>query len=210
MWPFTDKKKNNESAKRMREMMSGPALVYSDGTIEPLLQFIPQLQESMDLLDKTLNPDTYFSRYEYAEGLAKKLCGVKQAKINGKSADRIYAELIGNKDKNHKAFIDRVFDKRSKYISNLDSNKDKMSKAAWEYYKSKQSGRRYHFAAVSFGDSWKTYDYLCEDMSVKAGNKVEVETKDGIQVVEVKKTFYLYESELSFPIDRYKKILRKR
>ena len=54
MWPFTDKKKNNESAKRMQELMSGPALVYSDGTIEPLLQFIPQLQESMDLLDKTL------------------------------------------------------------------------------------------------------------------------------------------------------------
>ena len=66
----------------------------------------------------------------------------------------------------------------------------------------------YRFAAVSFGAA-ATYDYLCDDESIQPGDRVIVQTHEGEKQVEVMRIFQKAENELSFPLKRYKAILRK-
>lgn len=71
------------------------------------------------------------------------------------------------------------------------------------------SGPEYRLVSVRFGASGRSYDYICEDPSVQAGDTVIVEGYDGETEVEVIKVMLKRESELGLPVERYKKILRK-
>lgn len=70
-------------------------------------------------------------------------------------------------------------------------------------------GPEYRLVSVRFGASGRTYDYICEDPSVQAGDTVIVEGYDGETEVEVIKITIKHESELALSVDRYKNILRK-
>ena len=70
-------------------------------------------------------------------------------------------------------------------------------------------GPEYRLVSVRFGASGRTYDYICEDSSVQAGDTVIVEGYDGETEVEVTKVTVKRESELGLPVERYKKIIRK-
>ena len=70
-------------------------------------------------------------------------------------------------------------------------------------------GPEYRLVSVRFGASGRTYDYICDDESVQAGDRVVVEGYDGETEVEVIKVAVRRESELGLPAERYKRILRK-
>lgn len=70
-------------------------------------------------------------------------------------------------------------------------------------------GPEYRIVRVRFGASGRSYDYICEDPSVQAGDTAIVEGYDGETEVEVIKVSTKRESELGLPVERYKKILRK-
>ena len=71
------------------------------------------------------------------------------------------------------------------------------------------SGPEYRLASVRFSASGRSYDYICEDPSVQAGDTVIVEGYDGETEVEVTMVIVKRESELGLPAERYKKIIRK-
>lgn len=75
--------------------------------------------------------------------------------------------------------------------------------------KKELSGEVYHFVSVCFEESGRCYDYLCDDKSVKVGDKVIVKGYDGETVVEVVDVSDKYESQLGLPRERFKKIIRK-
>lgn len=63
--------------------------------------------------------------------------------------------------------------------------------------------------SIVFGAEGRSYDYLCEDASVKTGDRVIVNGYNGETEVEVVDVFDQYEGELGLPLERYKKIVRK-
>ncbi|MGN0194429.1 MAG: hypothetical protein ACI39G_04915 [Pseudoramibacter sp.] len=71
------------------------------------------------------------------------------------------------------------------------------------------SGPEYRLASVRFSASGRSYDYICEDPSVKPGDTVIVNGYDGETEVEVIAVTVKRESELGLPVERYKKIVRK-
>lgn len=73
----------------------------------------------------------------------------------------------------------------------------------------KKEGEKYHFVSILFEKQGRTYDYLCDDQSVTAGDKVIVNGYNGETEVEVVNTFDKFESEIGLPIERYKKVVRK-
>ncbi len=75
--------------------------------------------------------------------------------------------------------------------------------------KKELSGDVYHFVSVCFKESGRCYDYLCDDKSVKVGDKVIIKGYDGETIVEVVSVSDKYESQLGLPIERFKKIIRK-
>lgn len=75
--------------------------------------------------------------------------------------------------------------------------------------KKKKYDRKHHFVSVAFNNSYKTYDYLCDDLTVKVGDTVVVNTSRGEQNVKVVKVLDMLESQLVMPYEMYKKIERK-
>lgn len=72
-----------------------------------------------------------------------------------------------------------------------------------------KEGQEYRFAGIRFKPEGRRYDYLCDLPDVAAGDMVMVNGYDGVTAVEVVEVFSRYESELTLPLERYKKILRK-
>ncbi len=70
----------------------------------------------------------------------------------------------------------------------------------------KAQNKKYRFVSVSFGTP-KLYDYLCDDLTVKVGDNVWVNAAGEEKEVTVCRVFEKKESELSFPIKVYKKVL---
>ena len=71
------------------------------------------------------------------------------------------------------------------------------------------NGNLLHFVTVCFQESGKKYDYLCDDLSVKAGDRVVIERYNEEIVVDVVAVSDMYESETGMPLERFKKVLRK-
>lgn len=71
------------------------------------------------------------------------------------------------------------------------------------------SGRQVRLVSIRFQPKGQTYDYLCDDENVKVGDTVIVPGYEGDTEVEVVDLYTRYESQLGFPLERYKKALRK-
>lgn len=75
--------------------------------------------------------------------------------------------------------------------------------------KAAPSGKLIRLVTVRFQPNGRSYDYLCEDESVREGDTVIVPGYSGETAVEVIKIYSQYESELGLPLERYKKVIRK-
>ena len=80
--------------------------------------------------------------------------------------------------------------------------------ADYVLYLSSMAGKKYRFAAVRFPGSQKIYHYLC-DIELKSGDQAIVMTGQGEKCVAVADVFEMPESEMKFPLEQYKHILRK-
>ncbi len=69
-------------------------------------------------------------------------------------------------------------------------------------------GPEYQIVSVRFNASGRIYDYIC-DFDVNTGDVVIVEGYNGETEVTVVKVVKKWESELSLPAERYKRIVRK-
>lgn len=82
----------------------------------------------------------------------------------------------------------------------------------YRFYRRKKEapgGEQLTLVSVAFGQSDKTYDYICELTDVKVGDRVIVIGYDGETEAEVRAVYIRYESELALPIERYKRVVRK-
>ena len=76
----------------------------------------------------------------------------------------------------------------------------------FEIKKPKTDSKKYRFVSVVFGQGGKSYDYLCDDESIKIGDKIKVTANNEGKEVTVVSIFEKTENEASLPIKRYKQI----
>ena len=82
----------------------------------------------------------------------------------------------------------------------------------YRFYRSPEEepyGPEHRLVSVRFDANGRTYDYICEDPEVKAGDRVVVNGYGGETEVTVTDVRVKRESELPLPVERYKKIVRK-
>lgn len=70
-------------------------------------------------------------------------------------------------------------------------------------------GELFRLVSVRFQPNGRSYDYLCEDESVKIGDTVIVPGYSGDTEVEVINVYTKYGAELALPLERYKRVIRK-
>lgn len=73
----------------------------------------------------------------------------------------------------------------------------------------KKSGKTVRIVSVTFSQSGREYDYLCDMDDIKAGDKVIVNGYNGPTEVEVQRVSIVPVEELVLPLDRYKKIEKR-
>lgn len=82
----------------------------------------------------------------------------------------------------------------------------------WRFYGQtpvQKQGKQYCIVSIRFHENGRIYDYLSDITDISAGDHVIVEGYDGETEVTVADVKIRYESELSLPPERYRKIVRK-
>ncbi len=80
--------------------------------------------------------------------------------------------------------------------------------ADYVLYLSLIEGKKYRFASVRFPGGQKDYHYLC-DIDLKSGDQALVMTGQGEKCVTVTEVLEMTESEMRFPLEQYKSVLKK-
>ena len=175
-------------------IMSTPRTVtYYD----PPEQYIPQIVESLELTKKTLNPRTFFYRYQFASDRAVHIMEVKKVIYEGKTPAQIYKWLNNKNTKNmlQREFVDRLFDahRENSIIYQMEDVRYRMTRETKDYYLGRLAGRKFHFCKVKFDvNDKKMYTYVTKDKNLAEGDMVTVNTGDStypkmklVQVLEV-------------------------
>ncbi len=141
------------------------------------------LKNSLEIMEKTLNPETFFSRARLAEEKAMYCESEPNIIWNGMNCAQIYNMLSDRKKaaKLHKQFIDRLF--KAGREDNLayqlwDVGYD-MDQSTLDYYVERLNGKLFHFCKIRFDGTDKLYTYITKNRSVKAGDSVTIPTGNG-------------------------------
>lgn len=175
------------------------------------------ISESMDLMKKTLNPSTFFSREKLVSNKAVEYLDNPRAIWNGMNCQQIYNMLNERYEMNmfHREFIDRLFEAgyEDRLTYQMYDVGYSMRPETREYFVNKLKGKKYHFVKVEFPESKKLYTYVTKDTSIKPGDTVTIPTgNEFVPESKVKQVVEVFEAsleELGFPVERLRCVEEK-
>ena len=141
------------------------------------------LCDSVDLINKTVNPKTYFYRYETAVREAEIVIKLCKDHAMGKEATKALSFLLSKKVEVTNEFLDRcdVAGKLPFIKDDLIVMRDQMPKECFAYFEELLGGHtdeddqdEYIFCSVVFNEGGKSYYYLSDDEDVRCGDYVTV------------------------------------
>ncbi len=173
--------------------------------------------ESLDLMKKTNNPATFFSRARLVSNKAVMYSDNSKILWNGMNCGQIYEMLNDRYEMNmfHRDFIDRLFesgfeDRLTYQIYEVGYD---MMPETREYFIKKLKGKKYHFIKVEFSEIKKLYTYVTKDASIMPGDTVTIPTGNGFvpesKVKQVVEVFDAALEELEFPIEKLRCVEEK-
>ena len=175
---------------------------------DPPGQHMRIIKDSMEIMMKTVNPETFFSREKLASNEAL-YCEREPVIIwNGMTGKQIY-QMLNEKelrDKWHRDFLDRLFEKGCEDNLSYDMWEGRhLSKDNLNYFLQKLNGKKYHFCIVKFPGSDKLYTYIAKDMSIQPSDSVTIpigKNKDfpESKLTQVVDVYDMSLDDLTFPV----------
>lgn len=185
--------------------VSPRTVIYYD----PWEQHANKVCNSFELINKTVNPDTFFYRCKLAADEAAHIRDIPDIIYDGKTAKEIYYWFHDKEEQIafQKKFIDRLFDakKEDSLAYQLFDVGNRITDEALDYYIMKLNGKEFHFCKVLFDiNGRKKYTYITKNRStelydiitVRVGNHDFSETK----VVQVFDVFDAPLTRIDFPL----------
>ncbi len=180
-----------------------------NGVYNPPGQHKMILKESLDIMDNTTNPETFFSRAKLALDKAKYCYDEPGVVWQNLDSAQIYRMLSNadTKSEIQKIFITHLFDcgKEDQLTFALDKVGCYLTEGAKEYFLEMLAGKQYHFCQVSF-ENQKLYTYVTKERSVKKEDIISIPVVNGskriVMVKQVVETFDAPLDELEFPLER--------
>ncbi len=170
------------------------------------------LDERLDRIDGTADPDEFFSSYKTAVELCGKILSFKLGDKYDAPILEILHGLFADKTERTNAFLKRC--SRSGVLSysvdKIISHKDDMTEESYSLF-AEMTGINellYTYVSVSFGGE-KPYHYICEYPDVKVGDEVIVpvgkeELEKYATVVSVESCTY---DNAPYPVSKAKKVI---
>ncbi len=175
------------------------------------------LKESLELMEKTINPSTFFSREKLSSEKALYCSSEPNIIWHGMNCEQIY-RMLNDKDKKiafDNRFIDKLFERgvEDRLAYQINEVGYSMFKESRDYYVRKLNGKKFNFCKVKFPDTDKLYTYITKDKSIREGDSVTVPTGNGFvpdtKLKQVVETFEASLDDLEFPIERLRCIEEK-
>ncbi len=168
------------------------------------------IRESLDIMSKTSNPDTFFSRCRVVDNYSLDCIDEPDIIWNGMNCQQIYDMLNDDvlSERFHRQFIDRLFEanREDRLTYTLYEHTCDMSVDTLDYFVRKLNRKKYHFCKVRFSDSNKLYTYIIKDRTVKPGDSVTVPTGNlhfpNSKLMQVEEVFDAPLDDLDFDLDR--------
>ena len=141
------------------------------------------LCDSVDLIHNTVNPKTYFHRYQLAVHEAEIVIKLCKHHAMGKEATKTLSFLLSKKVEVTNEFLDRcdAADKLPFIKNDLVAMRDQMPKECFVYFEElldvhtdEDDLDEYIFCSVVFNEGGKAYYYLSDDEDVRCGDYVTV------------------------------------
>lgn len=185
---------------------------------DPPIQHVHIITDSLNIMNKTTNPDTYFSRYRTASNESILISDYDEIIYNGMTPIEIHNMLNDDyeKDELHIEFIDRLFreNKEDLLTYQLYEVGLHMSEEVREYFVNKLNGKKYHFCKVKFNEnSNRLYTYVTKDKDINIGDTVTIPTGNGFvpesKVLQVADVFEASLDSLEFPLVNLRCVERK-
>lgn len=195
-------------------LFSKGKLINTAASVDRTSMYLQLLDEALDVIDHTDNPETFFSAYNDAVKYCAELLSYKLGDhIDRQMLDTLH-HLFGGKTDITNKFLDRSSSSgRLSYdIDAILEHKDNMTDDSYDYFLSLTGLDElcYTYCTVTFGGS-RTYDYICEIPSISVGDDVivpvgEEETEKLAKVTAVNE--YRYD-EAPYPVAKTKRIIAK-
>ena len=182
------------------------------------------LADSLNLIDTTVYPKTFFDRFDYAIVQAERFTEITKTERHLAYARGVISYLRKNKGEKTKAFIDRCYSSGKLYgvKDELLSGKYDMPPEAKEYLrkllheietrddKLPENGE-YIYCSLLFGTTGKTYYYKTNDETLKCGDEVIVPVgKEGRkEIAKIVKIERFSQGKTPYPPSLTKDILGK-
>ncbi len=210
--------KNNNGNYTNRDTTSNDKYHYKEVVVyNPPGQHMMILKESLELMEKTINPSTFFSREKLSSEKALYCSEEPNIIWHGMNCEQIY-RMLNDKDKKiafDNRFIDRLFERgvEDRLAYQINEVGYSMYKESRDYYVRKLNGKKFYFCKVKFPDTDKLYTYITKDKSIREGDSVTVPTGNGFvpdtKLKQVVETFEASLDDLEFPIERLRCIEEK-
>ena len=180
-----------------------------NGVYNPPEQHIRILKDSLDLMEKTSNPETYFSREKLVVEKALYCINEPQIVWSNLTCRQIYDVFTTPEKKASvdRTLIDKLFreGKEDLLVFQMQQVGGYMLKETLDYFVRRLNGKRYHFCKVRFDDSGRLYTYVAKDPAIKQGDLVTVPTGNAFdKSTKLKQVVEAYDAPLDtlgFPIN---------
>lgn len=206
--------------KKTKEKSDGFAKVYNKAELLQIKRHTEIIDESLEILNKTLHPITYFSRYDLVIENARILYGICPNSMVGERSKTIIDNMPKEKEMAVKNFIQRCYDAgRLPYVKNeFEQLKDKMSDKNLRFYElllerhyADFQGELFKFCSVKFDNIDKTYDYIVDnniDVNIDDSVIVPFGRENVLKTGRVVSINSFKASQAPYPIEKMKKIIR--
>ncbi len=191
-------------------MLIASPYTNAQGAYDPPEQHMRILKESLEIMEKTTNPETFFSRADLAAQKARYCIGEKVPVWRGLTCAQINEVFSDPRKRDHRyrKFIDKLFDegKEDRLTYQMPEVGYYLLKENQEYFIKRLGGKTYHFCKIRFSENGRLYTYLAKDRSIRKGDVVAVPTKEGEKPQQVVEAFDAPLDELDFPIAKLSRI----
>ena len=175
------------------------------------------IRESLDIMYKTVNPETFFSREKLAKEKTDKCLLDREILWNGMNCSQIYQMLSDSykREEWHKKFIDRLLERKCEdnLTYQMYDVSSYMSRETIDYFVRRLNGKKYHFCKVRFDGSDRLYTYVTKDPAVLPGDVVTVPGGNILVTVTtnrvVEEVFDASLNQLDFPVAHLRCILKR-
>ncbi len=168
------------------------------------------VKESMELMERTSNPVTYFSRAKLAAEKARECIREPQIVWNGLTCKQIYDVLTIPEKRAYIewSFINKLLGqgREDNLVFQMHEVGRCISRETLTGFVQKLKGKRYHFIKVRLDDSDRLYTYVTRDPAIKQGDLVTIPTGNALdRSTKLKQVVEAYDAPLDtleFPLEK--------